>query len=127
VLGLDGKGSAERFADFAQWEDWMKARGGDLSDEMLSVGPHAAARPAEAAPKVTKKKLSYMDQRDWDTIEARVEAAEQRLQKAHETLDDPAVVTDAAKLQVALDEQTAAQEAMDTLYARWAELAEKAG
>jgi ATP-binding cassette subfamily F protein uup len=125
VLGLDGKGATERFADFAQWEEWMLARGGDLSEEMLSVGPRAAESKKASAP--TKKKLSYLDQRDWDTIEHRVEQAEARLEAAHNKLDDSSVTTDPVKLQEALDEQAAAQEAMDTLYARWAELAEKAG
>lgn len=125
VLGLDGKGATERFADFAQWEDWMQARGGDLSDEMLSIGPKSTHVKKTSPP--TKKKLSYMDQRDWDTIEERVEAAEARLNAAHDKLDDPTVATDPAALQKALDEQAAAQEAADTLYARWAELAEKAG
>jgi len=42
-------------------------------------------------------------------------------------MDDPAVVTDAAKLTATLAEMEAAQEVADTLYARWAELTEKAG
>lgn len=125
VLGLDGKGACERFADFAQWEEWMESRGGDLSDEMFSIPDKPAEAKPAAAP--VKKKLSYMDQRDWDTIEQRVEEAEQRLQKARDVLEDPAVATDAAKLQAALAEQEAAQDAADTLYARWAELAEKIG
>lgn len=125
VLGLDGKGASERFADFAQWEEWMQQRGGDLSDEMLSIAPKAAETRNAAPP--TKKKLSYLDQRDWDTIEDRVEAAEERLQKAREALEDSAVATDATALQRALDEQEKAQAAADVLYARWAELAEKAG
>ena len=123
VLGLDGKGATERFADFAQWEEWMVARDGDLSEELLSVGP----RTAEVKSKATKKKLSYLDQRDWDSIEKRVEEAEARLNAAHDKLEDSAVTSDAVKLQAALDEQASAQDAMDALYARWAELAEKAG
>jgi ATP-binding cassette subfamily F protein uup len=42
-------------------------------------------------------------------------------------MDDPAVVTDAVKLTAALAEMEAAQEVADNLYARWAELSEKAG
>ncbi|MBS1816241.1 MAG: ABC-F family ATP-binding cassette domain-containing protein [Acidobacteria bacterium] len=125
VLGLDGKGASERFADFAQWEEWMLERDGDLSEEMLSLGPKASETKKSSPP--TKKKLSYLDQRDWDTIEERVEKAEARLNAAHDKLDDPAIATDPAALQKALDEQAAAQEAADVLYARWAELAEKAG
>src|SRR5213079_1807442 len=48
VLGLDGKGATERFADFAQWEEWMVARDGDLSEELLSVGPRTAEVKSKA-------------------------------------------------------------------------------
>lgn len=126
VLGLDGKGASERFADFAQWEEWMVARNGDLSDEMLDLSkPSAASETKKSLP--TKKKLSYMDQRDWDTIEQRVEEAEERLQRARDVLEDPAVAIDPQRLQAALAEQEEAQGVADQLYARWAELAEKAG
>jgi ATP-binding cassette subfamily F protein uup len=40
---------------------------------------------------------------------------------------DPAVAVDAVRLTAALTEMDAAQELADGLYARWAELTEKAG
>ncbi len=74
-----------------------------------------------------KKKLSYLEAREYAGIEAAVEAAEDRLQKAREMIEDPAVAVDAVKLTAALAEMDAAQEAADGLYARWAELTEKVG
>jgi ATP-binding cassette subfamily F protein uup len=74
-----------------------------------------------------KKKLSYLEAREFAAIEAKVEAAEDRLQAAREKIEDPAVAIDAAKLTEALAEMEAAQAAADGLYARWAELTEKAG
>ena len=56
-----------------------------------------------------------------------MDAAEERLQSAREAIDDPMVATDSAKLTAALAEMEAAQEVADGLYARWAELTEKAG
>jgi len=42
-------------------------------------------------------------------------------------IEDPAVAIDAERLTAALSEMEKAQEAADGLYARWAELSEKAG
>ena len=75
----------------------------------------------------SKKKLSYLEAREFEGIEAAVEAADARLEKARDHVDDPAVATDATALTAALAEMEAAQEESDRLYARWAELTEKAG
>ena len=130
VLGLDGKGAAEHFADFGQWDVWMRAREAASGEADGSVGP-AAAETKAAGPfsskAGSKKKLSYLEQREWDGMEARVDAAEERLHLARTAMDDLAIATDANRLQAAIAEQEAAQAAADTIYARWAELAEKAG
>jgi ATP-binding cassette subfamily F protein uup len=68
-----------------------------------------------------------MEAREFAGIEAAVEAAEERLQKARHTLEDPAVAVDAVRLTAALAEMDAAQAEADQLYARWAELTEKVG
>ena len=46
---------------------------------------------------------------------------------ARDRVDAPEVATDAVALTEALAEMESAQEAVDALYARWAELTEKAG
>ena len=56
-----------------------------------------------------------------------MEAAEERLNAARDLLDDPSVATNAVALTAALHEMEQAQTAADELYARWAELTEKAG
>jgi ATP-binding cassette subfamily F protein uup len=127
VLGLDGRGGAETFADYSQWEQWR----GVTVEEAIAPGAagkavaSAAASPAPAAG--GKKKLSYLEAREYAGIEAAVEAAEDRLQAARVLIEDPAVATDAVRLTAALAEMEAAQGLADGLYARWAELTEKAG
>ena len=74
-----------------------------------------------------KRKLSYLEAREYAGIEAAVEAAEERLQRARHMIEDPAVAVDAVRLTAALAEIEAAQTEADGLYARWAELTEKAG
>jgi ATP-binding cassette subfamily F protein uup len=56
-----------------------------------------------------------------------VEEAEARLNAARDQLDDPSVATNAEALTAALHEMEQAQAVADELYARWAELTEKAG
>ncbi|MGB9198238.1 MAG: ABC-F family ATP-binding cassette domain-containing protein [Terriglobales bacterium] len=127
VLGLNGKGSAEPFASYAQWEAWQGQR--SKSEASQSGGAPSSSREASSTTSAvsTKKKLSYLEAREFATIEQRIEEAEQLVQSKRAELEDPANATDAAHLvsaQIALD---AAQEALDTLYARWAELEKKSG
>jgi ATP-binding cassette subfamily F protein uup len=124
VLGLNGKGGAEIFADYAQWEAWQtqSTEADDATAATTSKTPPASTLAAPA-----KKKLSYLEAREYSTIEQRVEEAEQLVRAKRAELEDPANATDAPRLvatQAALD---AAQLALDALYARWAELEKKSG
>jgi ATP-binding cassette subfamily F protein uup len=74
-----------------------------------------------------KKKLSYLEQREFDGIEAKVDAADARMAAAHDRLEDPAVTSNAELLTAALAEMEAAQVEHDAVYERWAALTEKAG
>jgi ATP-binding cassette subfamily F protein uup len=124
VLGLDGKGHTGRFADYAQWEDWMEEQ-----EQAAQAGPESKAIPVGSAnsSKSAKKKLSYLEAREFASIEQRVEESDARLAAARDRVELPEIATDAAALQQALAELDAAQHENDTLYARWAELTEKAG
>ncbi len=119
VLGLDGEGNAGSFADYGQWEEWQRAN--------RVTGRSGAATPAptngNGAGK--KKKLSYMEQREWDGMEAQIEAAEALLAEKHAGVDDPRVATDADALNAALAAAAEAQEMLDRLYERWGELGAK--
>ena len=126
VLGLDGKGGAERFGDYSQWEQWR----GEKVEEAIAPSPGSAASagPNGAGANGTgKKKLSYLEAREYASIEQKVDEAEARLNAARDVLDDPTVATNAEALTKALHEMEQAQEEADGLYQRWAELTEKAG
>lgn len=60
-------------------------------------------------------------------MEQTILEAEAELATAAEHLEDPSVATDADKAQAAFEARQRAQERVDRLYARWAELEEKAG
>lgn len=124
VIGLDGRGGAEFFADSGQWVNWLLT---PASDGRQSAKPETskAARSPEVA--TGKKRLSYMEQREWDGMEAAIGAAETVLAGLDDRLADPEVVSDAYALQDLLTRQAAAKAEVDRLYARWAELEEKQG
>ena len=52
-------------------------------------------------------------------------AAEEQLARERSVVEDPAVATDAVRLQEALQAMEQAQSQLDDLYARWAELEAK--
>ena len=123
VLGLDGRGSGESFADYSQWEVWQKES--KQAEQRSSRGPSTA--PSSSAPATGKKKLSYLEGREYETMEQRVTAAEELLQSRREQLEDPAIASDGPSLLRAQKELEEAQDAVDKLYARWAELEQKKG
>lgn len=129
VLGLDGMGHAERFADYSQWDQWQaRQKLADAKAAGVTARSAAAGQPANAEQEGAnsgKKKLSYLDARDYATIESRIAAGEELLTEKQAVLELQEVVTDAVRLQAALAEVEAAQNAVDALYARWAELEAK--
>ncbi len=128
VLGLDGHAHARVFADYSQWEEWKGVEQGYVANQQAAANSSQRASTASSAnPTQGKKKLSYLEQREYDGIEERVDKADARMVAAHDRLEDTAVVTDPAKLTEALAEMEAAQAEHDAVYQRWAELTEKAG
>jgi len=124
VLGLDGKGNTRIFADYSQWEEW---KGVEKGTAMSEQGSRGGEKKPVAAATGGKKKLSYLEQREFDGIEAKVDAADARMAAAHDRLEDPAVTSNADLLTAALVEMEAAQVEHDAVYERWAALTEKAG
>jgi ATP-binding cassette subfamily F protein uup len=116
VLGLDGNGRVERFADYSQWEVWK------AEQKQPKLKPVSAASPRSAP---SKKRLSYIENREYETIQDRIAQAEQALQEKRDSLQDAEVVKDGRLLDKTFREMEEAQKAVDELYSRWAELEEK--
>jgi ATP-binding cassette subfamily F protein uup len=121
VLGLDGQGSAERFADYSQWETWQ------AEQLQATQSVRVTARPTTTTETVTpsRKKLSYLEAREYAGIEQRVAAAEELLEAKRAQAQNPAIASDASRLMSAHAELEEAQKTVDELYARWAELEKK--
>jgi ATP-binding cassette subfamily F protein uup len=144
VLGLDGQGGAESFADYSQWESWQAERKSPAK-AAVRLNPAAAAsaepsfaesastEPFSTEPSSTKsrppakRKLAYLEAREYAGMEQRIADTEQVLQAKRAQLEDPAIASDGPRLLAAHAEMEAAQKDLDALYARWAELEEKNG
>jgi ATP-binding cassette subfamily F protein uup len=125
VLGLDGRGSARLFADYLQWETWRDHQTRAVSSNSAKEEP----QPAQAASSAsrTRRKLSYMEQREYDTLEKRIDEADARLRAAEQQIQDAEVVVDPEALTAALAEFEAAKAEHHAVYERWVDLTEKVG
>jgi ABC transport system ATP-binding/permease protein len=114
VIGLDG-GAGGTFADYSQWE--------------ASRSEAPIERPAAKDPRLatqeegSSRKLAYLEQREWDGMEAEILEAERNLQVRHRELQEAA--PDGRRLAEAYEELQQAQKRVEDLYARWAELEAK--
>jgi ABC transport system ATP-binding/permease protein len=125
VLGLDGLGNTALFADYRQWEAWRDGQLRAASDAPEAETPQQ--NPIVPSTSTARKKLSYIEQREFDAIEARIDEADTRLRAAEQRLQAPEVVTDPKALTEALAELEEATAHHHTVYERWVELTEKIG
>jgi ATP-binding cassette subfamily F protein uup len=119
VLGLDGHGAAEIFADYSQWESWQAGHKPDTKPPARSTPSGSASSP--------KKKLSYKEARQYASIEENIAAAEGLVRSKRAALENPSIASDGPKLLAAHSEMEQAQKNLDALYEIWAELEKKVG
>ena len=117
LLAMDGEGGTEYFAELSQWEQANAAKKAPVKA--------SAKGSSKDSKEPARKKLTYMEAKEFEQIEHRVTEAEDLLESKRQQLEMPDVVSDPARLTMAVAEIDAAQDAVDTLYARWAELEAK--
>jgi ABC transport system ATP-binding/permease protein len=117
LLALDGEGGAETFADHSQWQEARDAR---RNTPRAAVDGAAAPRERPRA-----KRLSYLEQREWDGMEHAVLSAEAAVEACQVAAEDPSIASDPAALSTRYAALEAARAEVDRLYARWAELEAK--
>jgi ATP-binding cassette subfamily F protein uup len=120
ILGLHGDGTSELYADYYQWEQGQVDR-----RAAAKAALQQAKNPGGAKAAGPKKKLSYNEAREWDSMEQRILEAERLLEAKKTLFEHPDVISDAARLQQLSEEMHQAQTAVDALYHRWTELEAK--
>ncbi len=116
LLGLDEAGRGTFFADFSQWQAAQKL----VTPAPGVVPPKAPRREVKRGPSLTSR-----EKREWEEMEGRILEAEERLAACQRAVDDPTIASDPVALQERYAALEVARGAVDTLYARWAELEEK--
>ncbi len=114
VIGLDA-GGAGVFADYSQWEAARSEPPEEKNEAKERREPALADGP--------RKKLSYIEQREWDGMEDRILEAEQEVAVWQEEMQNSG--SDAKRLTEAYEKLQQAQRRVEDLYGRWAELEAK--
>jgi len=114
VVGLNG-GEGKVFADYSQWE---ASRNEPAADRAVVQSARVAA-PADGP----RKKLAYLEQREWDAMEETILEAEQELAARQQELQ--AASSDPKRVGEAYEKVQEAHRRVEELYARWAELEAK--
>jgi ABC transport system ATP-binding/permease protein len=128
VLGLDGQGGVGLYADYRQWEQALADQETEASATVTKAS--AAIKPdptASSKETSSRKKLSYMEQREWSTLEDRIVEADARVAALQQQLHSAEVVSDPKRLQQLYAELEQAEQDSTKLYDRWAELEAKQG
>jgi ATP-binding cassette subfamily F protein uup len=119
VVGLDNQGGAASFGSVTQWL---------TANEKAEAAARAPAKAAKSAAKPTgkTKKLSYAEQKEFDGIEAAIQAAEAAV-TVNQAEVEAASTGGRSKLTAACQALEASEAKVAALYARWEELEAKRG
>ncbi len=119
VLGFDGRGGVEYYADH---EQWLAALGRKQGTPATAAG--------EGKTRVRGKnrrpgRLSYLDQREYEQMEETILAREEEQEELQRLMQAPEIQADAKQLQEYWQRARALEEEIETLYERWQELEQK--
>ena len=114
LLPLGDPEQNQLFADVSQWEAAIKTAA-------------APQKPKEkkSEPSPIKPKLSYMEKKEYDQIEGKIQEAEAALQKLNHSLEDPEVAQNLELLQSICSQVALAENRIEQLHPRWEELEKK--
>ncbi len=115
MVGLDGAGKARLYGDFTQW---LRDLHQDSKEEQ-EAGKVSKPRVKKKSP------LSYLEKKEFETIEGDIANAEEAVSLQQVMLENPAIASDAGKAREHFDKLQEAERTVEQLYARWEELQSK--
>ncbi|OWR27279.1 ABC transporter [Saccharibacillus sp. O23] len=139
LFAFEGSGKVAIHA--GNYSEYMERTGGEALKDGFSTGGSggkeaketssaasasaASSAPAGGASSPAKKlKFTYKEQREYETIDSDIEAAEQRISEIAAEMERSG--SDSAKLQELMEKQTAAEAKLEELMERWTYLNELA-
>lgn len=115
ILGLGAENEQQFFADYSQWEKAIReAPKKEIKSEVTKEAP--ANKP---------KKLSYVEQKELEGMEAAIEKIENEIEKLQSNLSEPGVQADPKKSLELYNQMTVASEKLEKFFTRWQELLNK--
>ncbi|HVT94372.1 MAG TPA: ABC-F family ATP-binding cassette domain-containing protein [Bryobacteraceae bacterium] len=117
LVGLDSRGGSAVFADCAQWE---REAGASRAGRTKEDKPDR-----EKTPAATPKRLSYLEAREWEQMEALILEAEEKLKAAEAEMHTLEGSSDRATVEKRYASLQSCQAEVERLYERWAELEAK--
>jgi len=129
VIGFNGKGQAELFADYSQWElsrSTNERTNQDASEASSYRFQSDKRSSASGSARSNKKALTYAERIELEGIEEKIAQAEQKREEVEQLLSSPALSADHIKLSEASTALSEQEKVVEELYTRWAELEMKA-
>ena len=115
-VGLDDRGSAKHFTSYEQWHDAQRAAA-RTETPVERTAPKKKPRSTDA-----KRKPTWKEQREFEGMEATILEAEAEVERLEAEAADPAVTGDHVRATQVYEALSAAQQRVQALYTRWAEL-----
>ncbi|MBX9949711.1 MAG: ABC-F family ATP-binding cassette domain-containing protein [Candidatus Obscuribacterales bacterium] len=119
ILALDGKGKAEFFVDYEQYE--QVAEEFALQEEVKPAKQEKVAKPASKV----RSGLSTAEARELERLPDKIEKKEASLQLIQADMNKPEISSNYAKLQELMKQQEQTQKELDQLFKSWEELEAK--
>jgi ABC transport system ATP-binding/permease protein len=124
ILAFDTAGAIVPFASLSQWEVW-RAESDAAAERAAAPGRAAGPESPPGDRAASRRRLGYLEQREYDAIEGQIANAEAELRAAVAASEHPDSASNAARLVELLATIGQKQAEVDRLYARWTELEEK--
>jgi ABC transport system ATP-binding/permease protein len=118
ILALDGQGNANLYADLSQWTQSREA-------PEQSTPPQKKPQTPARTPTAQKKRLTWNEQKELESMETNIHKAEAEAARLQTQAANPAITADHIKAREVYDHLAKAQQEVDRLYTRWAELESK--
>jgi len=116
---FEGQGNIRDYpGNFSQYREWQKAQ-----ESLPAPQPAKAPQPVEAAPQKSKKKLSFKEQHEFETLEKELAAFETERKNITEKLSAPSLPYD--ELQKLTQRIGEINETIETKEMRWLQISEE--
>lgn len=118
-LSLGDPQCTELYADYAQWE------AANAKSATQTAGAKSKVTKEESRAAAPKSKLSYMEKREYEQIEGKIQKLEEEVRELTQLLESPEVAQNTAELNRICSAINLAETQVEQLYLRWEELEQR--